>query len=81
MTERPVLSVVIPTHDVAPWIRETLETVLAQRVAGMEVLVVDDASSDGTADIVAEVAERDSRVRLIPSAGRGGGTAREHVDG
>ncbi|WP_456285864.1 glycosyltransferase [Microbacterium sp. JZ70] len=76
MTERPVLSVVIPTHDVAPWIRETLETVLAQRVAGMEVLVVDDASTDGTADIVAEVAGRDSRVRLIPSAGRGGGTAR-----
>lgn len=76
MTERPVLSVVIPVHDVAPWIGETLETVLAQDVDAMEVLVVDDGSRDATPEVVADVAARDPRVRLVSSAGRGGGTAR-----
>ncbi|MDN3309943.1 glycosyltransferase family 2 protein [Microbacterium oryzae] len=76
MTERPVLSVVIPVHDVAPWIGETLETVLAQDVDAMEVLVVDDDSRDATPEIVADVAARDPRVRLVSAAGRGGGTAR-----
>ncbi|GAA4198392.1 hypothetical protein GCM10022219_27780 [Microbacterium oryzae] len=76
VTERPVLSVVLPVHDVAPWIGETLETVLAQDIDSMEVLVVDDGSRDATPEIVADVAARDPRVRLVSSAGRGGGTAR-----
>ncbi|WP_448003871.1 glycosyltransferase family 2 protein [Agromyces bauzanensis] len=74
--EIPLLSVVVPTHNVHSWIRETLGSVLAQDVDHMEVLVVDDHSTDDTATVVRRVAEADPRVRLIEATVRGGGSAR-----
>ncbi|WP_053386820.1 glycosyltransferase [Leucobacter japonicus] len=71
-----MLSVVVPTHNVEPWIAETLDSILVQDVEGMEVIVVDDHSADRTTDIVAEYVQRDARVTLIRSLSRGGGTAR-----
>ncbi|MDZ8171044.1 glycosyltransferase family 2 protein [Microbacterium xanthum] len=71
-----LLSVVIPTHDVGAWIAETLTSVLAQDIADMEVIVVDDASTDDTAEIVSRFAASDDRVRLVHAALRGGGSAR-----
>lgn len=72
----PLLSVVMPTHNVAPWVGEALETVLGQGIERMEVIVVDDHSTDGTREIVADRAERDERVTLVEAISRGGGTAR-----
>ncbi len=65
----------MPTHDVRDWIAETLESVLAQDVP-LEVVVVDDHSSDGTDLYVERLAERDPRVRLVRARARGGGSAR-----
>ncbi len=70
------LSVIVPTHDVGSWIAETLTSILAQDIEHMEVIVVDDHSTDDTRSIVLSVAESDGRVRLIESPHRGGGTAR-----
>ncbi len=78
MPVRPSLSVVVPTHDVEPWIDELLDSVLAQDVDGLEVLVVDDRSDDGTRDRVRAVAARDPRVSLLTSPLAGGGNARNH---
>lgn len=71
----PLVSVIIPTHDVREWVAETLQSVLAQEIS-MEVIVVDDHSTDGTDDYVEQLAERDPRVRLIRATTRGGGSAR-----
>lgn len=71
-----LLSVVIPTHNVRPWIRQTLDSVLRQDIAGMEIIVVDDHSEDGTADVVRARAREDTRLRCISSSVRGGGSAR-----
>lgn len=80
-----MLSVVMPTHNVAPWVAEAIETVLGQEVGGMELIVVDDHSDDRTREIVTSYAERDHRVALVEAAGRGGGSARnqgvEHARG
>ncbi|MEV8273878.1 glycosyltransferase family 2 protein [Microbacterium sp. NPDC077184] len=70
------LSVVIPTHNVGPWIEETLRSVLAQDLPDMEIIVVDDASEDDTLSLVNLAVAEDSRVRLIRAAARGGGSAR-----
>lgn len=59
------MSVVVPTHNRRAVLGRTLQTILSQQVSDMEVVVVDDCSSDGTAEMVAAV--RDSRVRLIRS--------------
>jgi len=47
------ISVIIPLYNKAPHIKKTLESVLAQSVLPLEVIVVDDGSTDGGADIVA----------------------------
>ena len=61
-------SVVIPAHDEAETIEATLRDVVAglrQHDIDYEVVVVDDASRDGTSDVVARVAAQDERVRCI----------------
>jgi len=62
------LSVVIPAHEeadvIAPTLREVTATLIEHRI-DYEVVVVDDASKDGTAEVVARVAAADERVRCI----------------
>ncbi|MBE1876368.1 glycosyltransferase family 2 protein [Myceligenerans pegani] len=70
----PELSVVVPTHDVAPWIGECLRSILGQEGLGLEIVVVDDGSADGTPDVVAAIG--DPRVRLVAAERPGGGPAR-----
>ena len=57
----PLVSVVIPTRDRAMLLRRALLSVLGQTYRDLEVIVVDDASNDGTADVVASI--DDPRVR------------------
>jgi glycosyltransferase involved in cell wall biosynthesis len=67
------VSVIIPAYNAAPWIRETLESVLAQDVASLETIVVDDGSTDDTAGIVAKYGHC---VRYVRQARRGPGATR-----
>ncbi len=60
-----LVSVVMPAHDVAPYLEASVSSVLAQTHTQLEVIVVDDASSDATAAIAARLAARDARVRVI----------------
>ncbi len=60
----PAVSVLIPARDEESNLRPTLDAVLANGAIDFEVIVLDDASADSTARIVAEYAKRDSRVRL-----------------
>lgn len=60
------VTVLIPARDEADHIQATLDSVLSQTgVPSLRVLVLDDASSDGTAALVEQVAARDPRVRLL----------------
>jgi glycosyltransferase involved in cell wall biosynthesis len=62
----PTVSVCIPAYNAARFIREAVTSVLTQTFEDLELVVVDDASSDGTADIVEELA--DGRVRVMRNA-------------
>src|SRR5206468_7698389 len=59
----PQVSVVIPTHNRRVLLVRTLRTVLWQREVDFETIVVDDGSTDDTADVVTRMA--DPRVRLL----------------
>lgn len=61
----PLISVVLPTFNVSPFIAAMLADVLGQTVSDIEVLVVDDCSTDGTPDVVRRLATRDPRLRLL----------------
>lgn len=59
----PLVSVVIPSYQHAPYVQNAVESVLQQTITDIEVIVVDDGSTDGTPDIVAGI--RDSRLQLV----------------
>ncbi len=71
----PRVSVVIPTYNRAGLIRETLDSVLAQTYRDLEVIVVDDGSTDETPTILG-MYEHDVRVRIIRQSNQGEGAAR-----
>ncbi len=60
----PRVSVTIPVYNCEPYIRQTLDSVLAQTYQDWECIIVDDASTDRTAEIVEEYVARDPRLRL-----------------
>jgi len=60
-----LVSVIVPAKDEEANIGAALETILAQDYPDLEVIVVDDRSSDGTAEAVRRAAARDGRVRLL----------------
>lgn len=74
-SRHPTYSVVIPTYNVRPWLRQTLDSVLRQR-EDLEVIAVDDGSTDGTLELLADYAARDPRIRVLENDGSGGGSAR-----
>jgi hypothetical protein len=63
--EAPLVSLVIPARNEAHNIRRCVESALASRYPRLEVIVVDDHSSDATGAIAAAVAARDARLRVI----------------
>jgi glycosyltransferase involved in cell wall biosynthesis len=72
----PLLSVVVPVHNVDEWLRDLLDSVLAQKVPSMEVIAVNDHSSDSSRELLGEYAQRDGRVRVVDAYGYGGANAR-----
>ncbi|HEY0004863.1 MAG TPA: glycosyltransferase [Pyrinomonadaceae bacterium] len=64
------MSICVPTHNGAAYLRQALESALAQTFPDFELLIVDDASTDKTLLLVQEVARRDSRVRLYSNPRR-----------
>jgi glycosyltransferase involved in cell wall biosynthesis len=74
--DKALVSVIIPAFDAAANIRQTLNAVLAQTYQEIEVIVVDDGSSDTTSAIVEEYAARDARFHLIRQSNAGVGAAR-----
>ncbi|MQY15628.1 hypothetical protein SRB5_58140 [Streptomyces sp. RB5] len=71
-TPAPRFSIVIPSYGVQAFIRECLESVLAQDFTDFEVIAVDDCSTDGTGVIIDEFAARDPRVIAVHREENGG---------
>jgi hypothetical protein len=71
----PVLSVLIPCWNAADSIEAAVESVLATRSVPLEVVVVDDASTDGSATVVEAIAARDPRVILVRQPANAGVSA------
>jgi len=68
--KNPLVSVIMPAYNTAGYITEAIQSALHQTIQNIEVIVVDDASSDGTADVAERIG--DSRVKVIRQAQNGG---------
>jgi glycosyltransferase involved in cell wall biosynthesis len=73
---RPLVSVIVPAYNAAATIGIALDTALAQTWPDVEVIVVDDGSTDETTSVVAERAARDDRIRLLRRPNGGVSAAR-----
>ena len=67
----PEISVIIPVYNKEQYVRKALESVLDQSFVNIEVIVVNDGSTDRSLEIIQEIAETDNRVHIIdiPNAG------------
>lgn len=74
----PLVSVVIPTFNRREGVERAIESIRRQTLAAFELLVVDDGSSDGTADSVRARYAGDPRVRVLTKENGGCGSARNH---
>ena len=65
---KQVVSVVIPIYNCANFLRESIGSIQAQTYSNLEILCIDDGSTDGSQEIVTELARKDSRIRLIENS-------------
>jgi glycosyltransferase involved in cell wall biosynthesis len=61
----PLVSVVLPSYNHEKFVSETIESVLGQNFDDLELIIVDDASTDASRQIIQKYAEEDARVRVI----------------
>lgn len=71
------ISIVVPAYNVVDYVDELLASIRASVGVNIEIIVVDDGSTDGTWDRVLAHQDADRRVRLVRSPGAGGGQARD----
>lgn len=74
---KPLVSILIPNFNKAPYLKETLDSVVNQTYSNWECIIVDDHSSDNSWEILQEYAAKDSRFRLFkrPDERKHGGNA------
>ena len=72
----PLISVIVPVYNVEAYLDECLESIVKQSYGHLEILVVDDGSTDGSGDKCDRWAERDERIRVIHQPNGGLSAAR-----
>src|SRR5271163_333260 len=65
LEKQPLVSVVTPFFNTAPYLAECIESVLAQSYSEFEYILMDNCSTDGSGEIAKTYAGRDPRIRLI----------------
>jgi glycosyltransferase involved in cell wall biosynthesis len=76
MNAHPLISVVMPCHNAAPFVEDAVSSVLAQTYPRFELLAVDDGSTDNTLARLHALAESDPRLHVLSQSNRGPSAAR-----
>ena len=70
------ISVVIPVYNVEKYLEQCLDSVIAQSFEDIEVICVNDGSTDSSLEILKRYADNDSRIKIISQKNKGAGAAR-----
>ena len=71
MTAAPLVSVLLPIYNAGPYLAAALESILRQDYRRLEVIAIDDGSSDNSLEILERYRQADSRVSIISRENRG----------
>ncbi len=73
------MSVIIPAYNAQEYIEQCLDSVRSQTYSDLQIIVVDDGSTDRTFDIVSNIAAEDKRILLLRQENKGASAARNHA--
>lgn len=76
MSRTPEISVIVPVYNTAPWLRRCLDSICTQSYRELEIICVNDGSTDDSAEILQEYASKDSRIKVIHQKNAGLSAAR-----
>lgn len=74
----PLISVIIPVYNVAKYLKDCVESVLTQTFKDIEMLLIDDGSTDSSGELCDNIALIDSRIRVFHKSNGGLSSARNH---
>ena len=72
----PKVSVIIPVYNVEKYLRECLDSVVNQTLKDIQIILIDDGSTDSSLGICKEYAQKDNRIKIIEQKNQGAGAAR-----
>ncbi len=72
----PKISVIIPCYNTAKYLPECMNSIFAQTLSDIEILCIDDGSTDNTLELLKQYAARDNRIRVFSQENQGAGAAR-----
>lgn len=67
--ENVLVSVIVPNYNGVAYLQQTINSALEQDISELEVLVIDDGSTDGSIDLLSDLCNYDSRVRMLSTQG------------
>lgn len=76
MKSSALVSVIIPVFNVRPYIAEAIESVLHQTYNNLEIIIIDDGSTDGSEEVCDDYAQRDKRIIVVHKQNEGVSAAR-----
>ena len=76
MDNKKLISVIVPVYNVKPYLEKCFASIAGQNWRNLEIILVDDGSTDGSGDLCEKLAGQDSRVRVIHKKNGGLGSAR-----
>lgn len=81
----PLVTIIVPVYNVRAYVGECIESLLNQTYTNLEIILVDDGSTDGSEAVCDEYAKKDSRIRVIHQENQGPAAARnaglDHASG
>lgn len=79
MNENPLISVIIPVYNVENFLHDCLNSVISQTYTNLEIILVDDGSTDKSGEICDEFATQDSRIKVLHQKNSGQAVARNNA--
>jgi len=71
--KQPAVSVIVPIYNVEKYLRQCLDSIVAQTLVDLEIILINDGSKDGSLEIIREYAEKDKRIKVIDKPNEGYG--------
>ncbi|MBO7720828.1 MAG: glycosyltransferase family 2 protein [Kiritimatiellae bacterium] len=78
MTGEPLVSFIVPVYNVRPYVADCVRSILNQSHSNVECICVDDGSTDGSGELLDEMASGDDRLKVVHQANAGVGAARNN---